>query len=73
MTLNDDGVVGVRTVDATDTVRFMPVDILADETKGVWLGGLPERVRLIVVGQEFVIDGERVTTVSSGGVSEDPS
>lgn len=69
LTLNDAGVVGVRTVDETDTVRFKPVDILADETRGVWLGGLPERVRLIVVGQEFVIEGERVTPVTTRNTS----
>lgn len=65
LTLNDAGVVGVRTVDDSDTVRFMAIDILADETKGVWIGGLPERVRLIIVGQEFVIEGERVTPVTA--------
>jgi multidrug efflux system membrane fusion protein len=65
LTLNDDGVVGVRTLDENDIVRFKPVEILADETKGIWVGGLPERVRLIVVGQEFVIEGERVKAVMS--------
>ena len=56
LTQNDDGIVGVRSVDSEDIVRFKPVEILADEPRGVWLGGLPDRVRLIVVGQEFVID-----------------
>jgi multidrug efflux system membrane fusion protein len=65
LTLNDAGIVGVRTVDENDMVRFKPVEILADETKGIWVGGLPDRVRLIVVGQEFVIEGERVTAVAA--------
>jgi multidrug efflux system membrane fusion protein len=75
LTLNDAGVVGVRTVDENDIVRFKPVEILADETRGVWIGGLPEQVRLIVVGQEFVIEGERVTPVTAGipAPSGDPS
>ena len=75
LTLNDAGVVGVRTVDESDTVRFKPVDILADETKGVWVGGLPERVRLIVVGQEFVVEGERITPVTASNAAKagDPS
>ncbi|NKB48509.1 MAG: efflux RND transporter periplasmic adaptor subunit [Alphaproteobacteria bacterium] len=64
LTLNDAGVVGVRTVDENDIVRFKPVEILADETRGVWIGGLPNQVRLIVVGQEFVVEGEPVTAVS---------
>jgi len=75
LTLNDDGIVGVRTVDDDDTVRFKPVEILADETRGVWIGGLPDQVRLIVVGQEFVIEGEQVTpvTVAAAATSGDPS
>ena len=63
LTLNDDGVVGVRTVNENDKVVFRPVDIIADEPGGVWLGGLPESIRLITVGQEFVIDGEQVIPV----------
>ena len=75
LTLNDDGIVGVRSVDSEDIVRFKPVEILADEPRGVWLGGLPDRVRLIVVGQEFVIEGEQVTPVTVAVVapSGDPS
>lgn len=75
LTLNDTGVIGVRTVDESDTVHFMPIEILADEAEGVWINGLPERVRLIVVGQEFVVEGERVRPVrtniapSPGGAS----
>ncbi len=64
LTLNDDGVVGVKIVDAGDVVRFAPVEIIADEPEGIWIGGLPDKIRLIVVGQEFVIDGERVRPVS---------
>ncbi len=63
LTLDDDGVVGVKTVNGDNVVVFNPVDIIADEPDGVWLGGLPENIRLITVGQEFVIDGEKVTPV----------
>jgi multidrug efflux system membrane fusion protein len=64
LTLNDDGAVGVKVVDDTDTVHFLPVEIIADEPGGVWLGGLPETVRLIIVGQEFVVEGESVKPVT---------
>lgn len=60
LTLNDDGVIGVKIVTADNLVSFRPVEIIADEPDGVWLGGLPESIRLITVGQEFVLDGERV-------------
>jgi len=63
LTLNDEGVVGVKTVNIENVVVFNPVDIIADEPNGVWLGGLPKSIRLITVGQEFVIDGEKVVPV----------
>lgn len=63
LTLNDDGVVGVKTVEADNTVRFRPVSIIADEPDGVWIGDLPDTIRMITVGQEFVVHGETVVPV----------
>ncbi|WP_439155644.1 efflux RND transporter periplasmic adaptor subunit [Yoonia sp.] len=61
LTLDDDGVLGVRTIDADNLVKFMPVTLLRDTAQGVWVTDLPETVDIITVGQEFVIDGVRVT------------
>lgn len=60
MTLNDDGVLGVRLVDADQRALFQPVTILRDTIDGVWLTGLPQQARVIVVGQEYVIDGVKL-------------
>lgn len=68
LTLNDAGLVGIRSVDDQNIVRFLAVDILADSPDGIWLGGLPQRVRAIVVGQDFVIDGEEVIPVLADNV-----
>jgi len=59
LTLDDDGRLGVRIV-VGGRARFAPVTILRDTADGVWLSGLPERVEVIVVGQEYVTDGRRV-------------
>lgn len=56
LTLNDDGALGVRTVEGT-TAGFAPVKILRDTTEGVWVTGLPETAQVIVIGQDFVIAG----------------
>mgnify|MGYP003641127320 FL=1 len=72
LTLNDDGVVGIRSVDDGNIVRFLPVEILADATDGIWLGGLPEHVRVIVVGQDFVVDGEEIVPVLVDNVATTP-
>ncbi|MDZ7684599.1 MAG: hypothetical protein U5O39_06000 [Gammaproteobacteria bacterium] len=55
MVLNDEGVMGVRIVDDNDTVRFKPIKVVSESPDGVWVSGLPERVRLITVGQEEVL------------------
>ncbi len=70
LTLDDAGVLGLRTVvedgdgDAeTMVVRFVPIDIVEDTAEGLFVAGLPEQVTLITVGQEFVKDGESVLAI----------
>jgi multidrug efflux system membrane fusion protein len=71
LTLADDGRVGVKAVDEEGTVRFLPVTVLGNVDPGtVWVEGLPERVRLITVGQEFVKDGEKVEAVPTTPLAE---
>jgi len=60
LTLDDDGVLGVRTVDADNIARFVPITLLRDTAEGVWVTGLPQEVNIITVGQEFVVDGVQV-------------
>ncbi|MEE9388728.1 MAG: efflux RND transporter periplasmic adaptor subunit [Paracoccaceae bacterium] len=57
LTLNNKGDLGVRSVDASNTVRFINVSILRDTVQGIWVAGLPDLVDVIIVGQEYVIDG----------------
>ncbi len=57
LTLDDAGTLGVRTVGEGDVVKFMPVTLLRDTVDGVWLTDLPETVNIIIIGQEFVVDG----------------
>lgn len=64
LTLNDKGALGVRTVDESNVVQFIPVTMLDDTPDGTWVSGLPSKVRLITVGQEFVVDGQSVAPVS---------
>lgn len=63
LTLNDAGQVGLRAVDADNRTRFYPVKVLGGETDGVWVSGLPEKLTVIVVGQDYVTDGEVVEPV----------
>jgi multidrug efflux system membrane fusion protein len=60
LTLNDDGRLGLRVVDADSRAVFVPVTLLRDTVDGVWVTGLDDSVDVIVVGQEFVTDGVAV-------------
>ncbi len=61
LTLNNQGQLGVRLVDADDIVDFQPVKLLRDDVDGVWVSGLADAADIIVVGQDFVVRGVRVT------------
>jgi len=63
LTLDDAGTMGLRVLDAEDRVEFAPVTLLRDTPSGVWLTGLPDRARIIVIGQEYVRAGVRVEPV----------
>ena len=65
LTLDDSGALGIRA--AIDGVaQFMPVTVVRDTAEGVWVTGLPETLDVIVVGQDFVIDGQPVTVTREG-------
>jgi multidrug efflux system membrane fusion protein len=59
MTLNNNGELGVRVVE-DGFAKFYEVKIVRDTIDGIWLSGLPDTVEVIVVGQEYVIDGRKV-------------
>lgn len=65
LSLNDAGVLGLKSVDEKGVVHFHEVEILKSERDGLWLGGLPDSVRIITVGQGFVRVGEHVEAVSA--------
>jgi multidrug efflux system membrane fusion protein len=60
LTLNDAGDVGVKTVTNDNIVQFTPITIIADEPTHMWVSGLPDQVKIITVGQDFVLDGQKV-------------
>ena len=63
VTLADDGQIGIRVVNGDDTVRFVPIRILAQSKKGFWIAGPEAGMRIITLGQEYVIAGEKVDPV----------
>lgn len=70
LVFSDDGELGVRTVDAGGKVRFVPIDIVDDQQSSVWVTGIDGPARLIVVGQDFVKDGDPVEAVTTAEATE---
>lgn len=60
VSLNPDGVLGIKAVGEGNLVEFHPISIVRAEIDGIWVTGLPENVRIITVGQGFVSAGEEV-------------
>ena len=60
LVLHDDGRVGVRYVDGTDTVQFTEVTIVDDAQDGIWVTGIPEGANLLTAGQDFLREGVKV-------------
>ncbi|WP_319381363.1 efflux RND transporter periplasmic adaptor subunit [Thiomicrorhabdus sp.] len=67
LTLNDKGVMGVKTVNLQSEVEFYPVNVIQAVKDGIFVTGLPEEVLLIVTGQGFVQTGQKVHTVKAIG------
>ncbi len=63
LTLDDQGLLGIKLVDDSGIVDFYEADIVVSSDDGVWITGLPDQAAIISVGQGFVRDGERVAAV----------
>lgn len=65
LTLDDSGAVGVRYLDERDIVAFARVKIIDEDRDGLWVTGLPDSIRIIVEGQDFVTVGQEVEPMTS--------
>jgi membrane fusion protein, multidrug efflux system len=69
LTFSSTGDLGVRTVDGSGTVGFLPVNVIEDEQTAMWVGGIPDGGRVIVQGQDFVREGQHVEAVPAAEYS----
>lgn len=66
LTLDDQGQIGVRYVDERNIVRFSTVATIDENEDGMWVTGLPDVTRLIIVGQDYVAEGSEVQVSYDG-------
>jgi multidrug efflux pump subunit AcrA (membrane-fusion protein) len=58
--LSDEGKLGIRSV-KENLVEFNEIIILEDSADGVWIVGIPEVIEIIIQGQGFVENGQKVS------------
>jgi multidrug efflux system membrane fusion protein len=63
LTFSAAGELSVRIVGADGIVASAPVEIVEDAREDIWLTGVSDGVQVIVRGQDFVKDGQRVQPV----------
>jgi membrane fusion protein, multidrug efflux system len=66
LTFSSAGELGVRAIGNDDRVVFIPVSVVEDEQSFMWLAGIPDGSRVIVQGQDFVREGQKVEPVLAG-------
>jgi multidrug efflux system membrane fusion protein len=64
LTLDDEGNLGIKTVNELGQVEFHQADIAMSSSDGVWITGLPHSASVITVGQGFVNAGATVKPVT---------
>jgi membrane fusion protein, multidrug efflux system len=69
LTYSSSGGLGVRTVDADGTVEFAPIGVVEDEQAVMWVTGVANGTRVIVQGQDFVREGQKVDAVGAHEVT----
>jgi multidrug efflux system membrane fusion protein len=65
LTFSSKGELGVRMVNAEGIVSFLPIAVVEDEQAFMWVAGIAPSTRVIVQGQDFVREGQRVEAVAA--------
>ena len=63
LALNDKGEVGIKTVNDDSIVEFNKINIVKHDYDGMWISGLPNDIRLITAGGDFVKENSKVIAV----------
>lgn len=64
VSLNNEGALGIKTVNADNVVEFFEVQVVKAQIDGIWVTGLPDSADVITVGQGFVNENETVAPMA---------
>ncbi len=63
LTFSSSGDLGVRVVNGDTKVDFVPISVVEDDQGHMWVAGIPDGSKVIVQGQDFVREGQKVVAV----------
>lgn len=66
LVLDDEGEIGLKTLNDDNVVAFQPVRPIGETPSGVWVSGLSGDARVITGGQLYVTAGQRVDAIEAG-------
>lgn len=64
VSLDAEGALGIKTVNADNIVEFYEIEVVKAQIDGIWVTGLPDEVDIITVGQGFVNETETVAPMA---------
>lgn len=68
--VNKENKMGLKIVNDENEVEFLPVDVLKSSQNGLWVKANKGSIKLIVSGQSFVKEGQKVKVTQKGAVNE---
>ena len=68
LTLNTDGVLGVKLIDNKQQVSFQETTVIAQTRAGSWVINLPKQCQVVVVGQDSIAANDTVKPVDVGSM-----
>ena len=70
LVFSDAGALGVRVANSSNKAAFVPVEVVDDSGQVVWVTGVDNPTRVIVVGQDFVKEGDAVDAVTAADAAK---
>ena len=64
VSLDENGQIGVKTIEEGNRVGFVPIVILSQTREGFWISGIEDGDKVITRGQEYVVVGEVVEPIA---------
>ena len=63
LSLSDDGDIGIKIITEDNIVEFIEVEVSNLNSEGAYVTDLPQTIRVITVGQDYVTSGDEVNAV----------